>query len=341
MIQIFYLQQSYMKIVRSIPDDGNLAPSAVNYLVNVPDTCLHHEAHGLRHPFSIYHVSLRAITEAFADVIQEYNHQLQLYVKEPEVKFYKNLLRAQRELLYRLREHIDDCYSIFKTLVEPAQVTKKVTFTDKYLRAAKFTELDAFNDSLRPYKEGYLSPLVNSLKHTHARLQGFYFNGPSEIRIGYYLEEMGKDMVVGPSTRIHKDGNSAFSFSRDILFNLFAVYQISEQLVGSMKRFLRQNYNLDLSPSKQDGYDEIKQVVFSASDIAQEFFPDELLKPCAEISVESDSAESRCSLSYPMNPREDSFPAGLRMACFMYPDSKSRNFKLPYTGMRDLKRKMK
>jgi hypothetical protein len=324
-----------MKIVRSILEDGNLAPAAVNHLANIPETSLYHEKHGLRHPFSIYHVSLRTVAEAFEEAIQKYNHELGLYSEKGDVKFYKSLLRAQKDLLYNLREHIDDCYSILKTLVNPKVVSKKVIFTDKYLKAAKFKELDSFNDSISYYKDNYISPLVNSLKHSHARLQGFYFHGSNEIRLGYYLEEMGKDTVIGPSTRVHKDGNSAFSFSRDLIFNLFSLYHISEQLVISVKRFLKQTYNFDLLPSKQNQYSDMKQVVESASIIEQKFFPDELLKPCALISVESDSKDSICTLAYPTSPRERSFQHGLRMACFMYPDSKSKKFKLPYTGSRN------
>src|SRR5690349_13081593 len=126
-----------MKIIRSMMQDGNFAPVGVNYLVNVPETMSFHEQHGLRHPFSIYHVSLRAVTDGFAHVLEEYNHEIEVYTAETDVKLFKRLLRAQRHLLYSLREHIDDCYSVFKTLVDPAHVTKKIVFTDKYLQAAK------------------------------------------------------------------------------------------------------------------------------------------------------------------------------------------------------------
>lgn len=323
-----------MKIVRSILQDGNFAPVAVNYLGNIPDTMSFHEKHGLRHPFSIYHVSLRAVTEGFTHVLEEYNNEIKNYSAGTDVKFFKKLLGAQRNLLYTLREHIDDCYSVFKALVDPAHVTKKIVFADKYLQAAKFKELDKFNNSIESYKKDYLSPLVNSLKHSHARLQGFYCHGPSHIRLGYYLEEMGKDTVVGPSTRVHKDGNSAFSFSRDLTLNLFNVYYISGQLVDSVQRFLEEAYNFELLPSKQNEYAETKEVIENAAALQQRFFQDELLKPCANISVESDSHDSRCILSYPSIPVERSFPVGLRMACFMYPDFKSKKFKLPYSGTR-------
>jgi|ERR1051325_1113105 hypothetical protein len=323
-----------MKITRSIQKDGNFAPAAVNYLINIPEAFLFHERHGLRHPFSIYHVSLRAVTDGFARVLEEHSNEVKLYRTQGDLKFFKKLLRAQQNLLYSLREHIDDCYSVFKTLVDPARVNKKIVFTDKYLHTAKFKEVDKFDKSIQSYKQHYLSPLVNSLKHSHARLQGFYCHNQSQIRLGYYLEEMRKDMVVGPSVRVHKDGNSAFSFSRDLILNLFNVYYISEQLITSVQRFLKATYDFELVQSKQNGYEEIKQAIEHAARMPQEFFSDELLKPCATIFIESDSNESRCVLSYPTTPVERSFPLGLRMACFMYPDSKSKKFKLPYVGPR-------
>ncbi len=325
-----------MKIIRSLLNDGHLAPSAVNYLINIPDAYLHHEKHGLRHPFSIYHVSLKRVTDAFEEVIQRYHAEVRIYSDKGEVKHYKNLLRAQRDLLYSLREHIDDCYSVFKTLIDPSLVPKKIIFTDKYLVAAKFKEIGTFNGEISYYKDDYLSPLVNSLKHGHARLQGLYFHTSDEIRIGYYLEEMGRDGVVGPSVRVHRDGNSAFSLSRDIIFNLTALYHVSEKLVDSLKRYLGQNYSFNLLPLKQDESIDVKQMIESAYNIEQKFFPDELMKPCAKITLESDNNDSKFTLVYPSTPEEASFPEGLKMACFMEPDSKSKIFKLPYVGRRNL-----
>ena len=203
-----------------------------------------------------------------------------------DVEFFKKLLGEQRNLLHSLREHIDDRYSVFKTLVDPAHVKKKIVFADKYLQAAKFKELDRFNNSIESYQQDYLSPLVNSLKHSHTCLQGFYCHGPSHIRPGYYLEEMGKDTVVGPSTRVHKDGNSAFSFSRDLTLNLFNVDYISRQVIDSVQRFLKEAYNFELLPSKQNEYAEMKGIVENSAILHQRFFQDELLKPCANISVD-------------------------------------------------------
>jgi hypothetical protein len=147
---------------------------------------------------------------------------------------------------------------------------------------------------------------------------------------------MGRDKVIGPSVRVHKDGNSAFSFSRDIIFNLFALYDVSEKLVDSVRRYLKHNYKLDLLPAKQDERAGVKQIIESGSKVEQKFFPDELVKPCATVSLKSDSKDSKLILIYPTNPKEHSFPANLKIACFMEPDSKSKIFKLPYTGRRNL-----
>lgn len=176
-----------------------------------------------------------------------------------------------------------------------------------------------------------MSPLVNSLKHNHAQLQGFYFQGPDELRLGYFLEELGADRAVGPSTRVHKDGNSAFSFSRDLLINLYFLYQISEQLVSSASAYLRLKYKLTIMESKREEHTDIRRVVETAASIQQKFFPDELTKPCAV--VELDPLKSRVRLSYPKTPNEQKFPK-LQLACFMEPDAKSMTFKLPYSGTR-------
>lgn len=85
-------------IIRNVSVDGNLAPKAINFLAEIPENVLHHEHHGLRHPFSIYHVSLRRVAEALTAVFARYNHEIGHYEKHGDVDRYKELLRAQRDL---------------------------------------------------------------------------------------------------------------------------------------------------------------------------------------------------------------------------------------------------
>jgi hypothetical protein len=95
-------------------------------------------------------------------------------------------------------------------------------------------------------------------------------------------------------------------------------------------------YDLDLLPMKQIERVELDELLESANKIGQKFFPDELARPCATISLESGSNDTKLILVYPTNPSEHSFPWGLKMTCFMDPDLKTRTFKLPYTGKRNV-----
>jgi hypothetical protein len=77
-------------------------------------------------------------------------------------------MNAYKDLLYSLREHIDDCYLIFKTLIP--QQPKAVRFQTQFLKNAGFRQLAVFEESIGWYK-AHLSPLVNTLKHHQGRLR--------------------------------------------------------------------------------------------------------------------------------------------------------------------------
>ena len=236
-----------MKVVRSVQHDGTLAPRALNYLGEIPERYLYLHSHARRHPLGIYNVSLDQLEKDFGRLLAEHSETLKFLkgnvhidgtlIKDNFNTGYNDLLDAQKSLIHSLRAHIDDCYAVLASLVDPSNLPAKsatITFTARWLKAVKFPSLDMFNDAISFYKNEYLGPLVNGLKHRQSRLRGLIFYKYSDVRLGYYLEEPDVDGIPGPSPSVHKDRNSAFSFQRDMYFNLYNVYFISEVLAEAV-----------------------------------------------------------------------------------------------------------
>lgn len=141
-----------MKILRKTCRDGNLYPVVFNCLKNLPDSVLFHEAHGMRHPFSIYNLSLERVLRAFNSVLEQLelinkvshsaeDQSILLNILEGE-----EILKSQKELLESLLSHLDDCLNILKTLHPCKETGKKINdrFVDKWLRNAKHPTAENF-----------------------------------------------------------------------------------------------------------------------------------------------------------------------------------------------------
>lgn len=332
------------RVVRSVQHDGTLAPSALNCLGEIPKQYLYLNNHARRHPLGIYNVSLEQLEKDFSRLLTEHFETLKFLkgnigidgtlIKDNLTTGYNDLLEAQKNLIHSLRAHIDDCYSILASLVDPANLPTNVasiTFTDRWLKAVKFPSLVKFNDAISLYKNEYLAPLVNGLKHRQCRLRGLFFYKYSDIRLGYYLEEPDVDGIPGPSPNVHKDRNSAFSFQRDIIFNLYNVYFISESLVEAVKAALRYYRAFDLTPQKADSRNETwHKILRQASELSISAFPDEIERTFACLSLSEKGEQSTITLTYPMLRFQPRFPQGMNVKSTIHLDGVGMTYKIPY-----------
>jgi len=325
-----------VRIVRSTEQSGTLAPVAVNYLGEIPSTFTHINRFARRQPLAIYNVALTQLGIDFNRVLDSY-HKTKLSVSEGNAgitqDLYNQLLEAQKSLIYSLREYVDDCYSVLASLVNAAGLPKEaeqINFSEKWLKAAGFPSLKSFTDSIAQYKFGYISPIVNGLKHKQCRLRGLYFSKYLDVRLGYYVEEADINGIPGPLPDIHKDGNSAFSFSRDILFNLYNVYHISEMLVEAIKAALLSYHSFALNPQKKDNYLEWGVILQQAAALPYSVFPDEIDKPLPYFSFEKDGEKESTFIMYPVTTIPLTFPDGMRIHGFFSADGVTKSYKLPY-----------
>lgn len=316
-------------LTRSLAVNGNLSPVALDYLGSIPDSLLHHRNHCLRHPWSLYKISLDQVFTAFEDVLERFSRIRECVGTSDETRQFQLLMNSYRGFLYTLREHIDDCYLVFKTLIPP-QTVKPTRFQAEFLKRANFKELPAFEKSIEWYLKEHLGLLVNALKHHQGRLRWLYFHRSDDFRPGYFLEQIGADGAVGPSQSIHK-GNTAFSFCKDIKLHLYAVYYISQILVDAVMTAVARYSGSTLNPSVRVKADEFKQTLGSVAQIELNVFPNELEGPCALVSLTSTEEDTALHLSYPESAPNKNFPSQMKISGVpMWADDFTRTFRLPY-----------
>jgi hypothetical protein len=318
-----------MKLV--LNSETGFEPVAVRYLGEIPDRFLFHRQHALRHPLATYKISLEQLANEFRRVLNHHD-AMQRYWKAhgpstTEPQPYTELLAAQRSLIYSLREHIDDCHLVLQSLVDPATVNVSQPGADAFLRAARFPTLTTFFQPLKPFLDGYLLPMVNKLKHKQGRLRGCMFFNYSEIRLGYFLEEVDDMEVAGPSETLHP-GNTAFSFARDVRLNLFHVYFASARLVKAIAGALRSLHRYRLAQPAPLTYCNLlwRQIARRASELPLAVFPQELQLGFPDVKL----TDEGLVLEYPaQDPRLD-FPGAMRVVTSTQGDGVTKSFRFPY-----------
>ncbi len=318
-----------MKITRNFDVDGTLGPLALNYLAAVPEQHVFFRQQQLRHPVSIYNFSLDKLAKAFFAVLDDYARDTVRLSAEPTGGFeLKSLLEAQEHLLRCLQEHLDDCYLILKTLIDPATAKGKSVFADQYIKESRLPGAKAFMESTADYKLSLR--IANKLKHNQGRLRGFGIYPGDSVRLGYFLEEPDAAGVIGPSPEIHPD-QGAFSFARDLKWRFFLVYSLSENLVKAVERALMGLHQFRLeraAPTQKEG-DDWNRLVTMVSKIERAIFPKEQDASMASVRLSENGRE--LSIVFPDRIRviDPALRGRTRAVVSTVGDGFSRQFKLP------------
>ena len=223
-------------ITRSLVQNGTFAPSVVNILEQIPESALFFTAQRLRHPSSIYRLSLDKIEESFCRVVEGYLIKTEENREYSSASIHLNqLLKDLSDLLHVLQEHLDELWMILKTLIDPKSAIKTGEYNEKYVVENRLQGAKSFQDAIADYKR-YLR-IENKLKHQQCFLRGVAVWSRAGVHLGYCLEEPDDHGVLGPSNDIHPD-QGAFSFARDLTWHLAHVYWCSEKLVKAVSRVL-------------------------------------------------------------------------------------------------------
>ena len=285
-----------MKITRSLDRDGTLGPLALNYLAGIPQQHIFSREQQLRHPASIYDLSLEKLSRAFAAVTEGYKRDTaRLSVTQKELFDLKALLDTQEHLLRCLQEHLDDCYLILKTFVNPATTTSKSDYAEQYVLDSKLPGIRGFRDAAADYKTSLR--IANLLKHNQGRLRGVGIYPGDDVYLGYYLEGPDKTGVLGPSPEIHPN-RGAFSFARDLKWRFFLVYSLSESLTKAVQRAFAGLHQISIGRDKLKlQSEEWDRLTSAISKIPRAIFPKEMDASVATIQVSED--EKELSIKFP------------------------------------------
>ena len=294
----------------------------MNVLGQIPPAALFYVPHQLRHPDSLYKFSLSKVGEAFSGVAEAYLSKTEACRANRANMDMSGLLMAQENLLRGLQEHLDDCWLILKTLIDPATATKGPLFAEKYVIDNRLPGAKPFRDAIAGYKETLR--IANKLKHQQGRLRGLSVWLPESPQLGYFLEEPDAQGNIGPSPEIHPD-QGAISFARDLGWHLFNVYLCSQKLVSAVRKALNSR-GLSI-PQKIGNRDEKWEEVLSlAAKIPPAYFPKEIQKHVA--SFHWDDSGQTLTIRFPAHVQR-TFPARIEATCSTVIDGHSPTFRVP------------
>lgn len=322
-----------MQITRTVARDGSVLPRALDVIRRVPDEAWTHGDHGVLHPrvaytraFSKVAVAWQAVMPALAQLCAELRFDgLTPDVGAVETK-YGNLLHA-------LYEHIDACYAVMRC-VAPAPA-KPAQWHQMAVRAQKVPGAKAFEDQVIAYKNLSLGPTVNLLKHGESRLRVLAFRSRFAFTLGYFIDGPQRGGIIGPAPTVHHDGNSAFSFNRDILIHWWWLYRMSELLADVVERNIGSKM-LPVSDGTGSGVvpseatDEWVKLCHAIAAIPPDFMPDESETPYPLVVVPPTGASIR--LEYPAPRRPNKFDPEAKITACLTIDEGGQPYKLPYVG---------
>jgi hypothetical protein len=292
-----------------------IEPSAAKILRKCKNEILFHDAYQARHPLASYNVSLAKIakrTNLLLDVLDKIHSEPQL--DDFQSEHYPELLESTDHLLDAFMEHIDDCYGIHRSFFADS---KSKAFAKSHAKLKR---------EIEPYRT-HIGSIVNFIKHNQGRLNFIAFAWKGMVVPGYYVEGPGIDGGLGPAAKIHPDGNSGFSFNRDLRFHICNIYAISDLLSNAIM-LLHPNINIinEINPSTVDP-SEWRKMLNRISTLPQFYYPDEHVKPQPEIRF----SENTVDIIFPLNPRTAfCIPAGARITAILGGDGVTCTYKLPY-----------
>ncbi len=319
-----------MRIVRRTEVHGSVLPAALGAIAAIPAEYLNHERHQLLHPQSSYNTSVRLLTAQWTKTFNDLSRlRAQCFASQDDM-FLMDVAESYSALLHKLNEHFDACYSVLRSLSHIVE-GKPALVHSVHLERTKFVGWKQFRDSTRNYRESHLGLIVNSLKHSQGELCPLYFHSNSEFRPGYFLRGLLPGGVRGPDPRLHRGGNTAISFSRDMLVHLWWFYRTSDLLVASISAFLDATYNYKLVP-KPFGLPEAQwsSVVQKCASISPEFFPDEWTLPYPRVIYKASPEE--LSIEFPSTAGTHKMRGDVLVRTLTTIDSTYPTEKVPYMG---------
>jgi len=310
-----------MKLERKTHRDGNLHPKPFNCLKLLDESFTYHKDHSERHPFSIYSLSIQKVMLSFNAVLDEIDQiYTALFNADGNLDYpLKKLPDLQKELLHALQSHIDDCYRILK-VIHPYNSNGKERFVEIWLDNVKHPAYKHFRNAINDYRELF-APIVNKIKHNGGQLRPImmYSRGggivahtvekgiqtfPKNARIvGYFLEGMQPNGLIGPDCEIHRDGRTAISLNRDLRYHFANIYRVGDHLRAAIARTVRHFHGkklpCDVAVNDTASQYDIESIAERVSKLPALFFENEFPKKTPNIKFHRHNGNADLILELP------------------------------------------
>lgn len=310
-----------MNLERKTYRDGNLQPKAFNCLKLLNESFTYHKDHTQRHPFSIYSNSIQKVIQSFNAVLDEIDRiSTALFNADGNLDYpLKKLPDLQKELLYALQSHIDDCYSILK-VIHPYDSKVQEKHPDRWLDKVGHPAYKDFRNAINDYRESF-APIVNKIKHNGSQLRPImmYSRGrgivartvetsiqtfPKNARIiGYFLEGMQPNGHIGPDFEIHPGGITAISLNRDLRYHFANLYRVGDHLRAAIARTVRHFHKIklprDVAVNDTASQYNIESIAERISKLPLLFFENEFSKKTPDIKFHRHNANADLILESP------------------------------------------
>ncbi|WP_454018457.1 hypothetical protein [Azospirillum sp. Marseille-Q6669] len=271
-------------MIISLSDDLNagLCPEALPTLNSNFEKEIHYKKHGFRHPFARYSTSIDSIVHHLGSTISSYEKVKLSHTQiDKDGEWANELISNQKQLLYTIAEHFDAIDEVIFSFFENKQ---------DYLRNKR---VKSFFSLISKYKDRARIP-VNRMKHNGSNIRAIIFYGNGNIVPGYFIEGIVGEGFIGPDTNVHKDGNSAYSFARDLRLHIFHIYYISRQL-----SHLIEQLNKPVSPNKFNVKCYwIEDFARRINNIHDAYYFDEVKLPNPSIKIGKSISRTRIELTY-------------------------------------------
>ena len=309
-------------IITRPSSSGFLGPEAFEILGSEFSETLYFRRQRRRHPLGIYNVSMLRLTEALEKVVDEYvalASEMPAQISSGD--WSKDLLQFHERFLHTMAAHLDDCNSVLYCFFP----TKKA--------ARKDDRVKSFGKSVEPYRD-HVAKVINKLKHDNSLLGALAFIGDGYFVPGYFVQGIHEDGAIGPDPDVHENGDTGFSFARDLRLHFIHIFYLSKSLAQTIRRI-----NKPSAHAPNDHVDSwVTRIAIKLNGAADVYFPNEMRLPNPWIRVtEKEKRKLEMSLTYRKDrPKPKSIRSLVRHKLEIVinygGDGTSPSFKTPYSG---------
>lgn len=207
--------------------------------------------HQLRPPLGIYNTSINLCLERLETAVT--------LITAPELRdtffsqttpFERRIIEAYDAFLDAMMEHMEDCLSVMLTFFATTKERERHPAVKQYRK------------SVADYRE-HIGCVVNHIKHSQGRLRLCGIRSTRHFVLGYFVEGVDEKGTLGPAPQIHRNGNNAFSFHRDLRLHIGNLFLVSNALMVAVEEIAGASTVLPMTATGNEGLTTILRTVSS------------------------------------------------------------------------------